>query len=55
MTEEKITELESKASKIEHLHSNFYDKSSSGQNKVDQINEIYLKADTFNKYFLKMK
>ncbi|EPC7239916.1 hypothetical protein NCY62_01570 [Acinetobacter pittii] len=51
MTEEKITELESKASKIEHLHSNFYDKSSSGQNKVDQINEIYLKADTFNKYF----
>ncbi|MFX9684337.1 hypothetical protein ABTP08_19970, partial [Acinetobacter baumannii] len=48
MTEEKITELESKASKIEHLHSNFYDKSSSGQNKVDQINEIYLKADTFN-------
>ncbi|WP_421833013.1 hypothetical protein ACOQNK_17655 [Acinetobacter baumannii] len=51
MTEEKITELESKASKIEHLHSNFYDKSSSEQNKVDQINEIYLKADTFNKYF----
>ncbi|HAV4684498.1 hypothetical protein [Acinetobacter baumannii] len=51
MTEEKITELESKASKIEHLYSNFYDKSSSEQNKVDQINEIYLKADTFNKYF----
>lgn len=51
MTEEKITELESKASKIEHLHSNFYDKSSSEQNKVDKINEIYIKADTFNKYF----
>lgn len=51
MTEEKITELEIQASKIEHLHSNFYDKSSSEQNKVDQINEIYLKADTFNKYF----
>ena len=51
MTEEKITELESKVSKIEHLYSNFYDKSSSEQNKVDQINEIYLKADTFNKYF----
>lgn len=51
MTEEKITELESKASKIEHLYSNFYDKSSSEQNKIDQINEIYLKADTFNKYF----
>ncbi|WP_284090934.1 hypothetical protein [Acinetobacter pittii] len=51
MTEEKITELESKASKIDHLYSNFYDKSSSEQNKVDQINEIYLKADTFNKYF----
>ncbi|HAV3051464.1 TPA: hypothetical protein JH928_000941 [Acinetobacter baumannii] len=51
MTEEKITELESKASKIEHLYSNFYDKSSSEQNKIDQINEIYLKADTLNKYF----
>ncbi|ONN58118.1 hypothetical protein AC057_04440 [Acinetobacter genomosp. 33YU] len=51
MTEEKVTELESKASKIEHLYSNFYDKSSSEQNKIDQINEIYLKADTFNKYF----
>ncbi|HFF5275517.1 TPA: hypothetical protein ACGDOT_003315, partial [Acinetobacter baumannii] len=33
MTEEKITELESKASKIENLYSNFYDKSSSEQNK----------------------
>ncbi|HFF4991283.1 TPA: hypothetical protein ACGC6Q_003736, partial [Acinetobacter baumannii] len=51
MTEEKITELESKASKIENLYSNFYDKSSSEQNKIDQINEIYLKADTLNKYF----
>ncbi|HFF4905134.1 TPA: hypothetical protein ACGDLN_001485, partial [Acinetobacter baumannii] len=38
MTEEKITELESKASKIENLYSNFYDKSSSEQNKIDQIN-----------------
>lgn len=51
MTEEKITELESKASKIDQLYSNFYNKSSSEQNKVEQINEIYLKADTFNKYF----
>lgn len=51
MTEEKITELESKVSKIDHLYSNFYDESSSEKNKVDQINEIYLKADTFNKYF----
>ncbi|HCQ9611217.1 TPA: hypothetical protein OMQ13_000221, partial [Acinetobacter baumannii] len=34
MTEEKITELESKASKIENLYSNFYDKSSSEQNKI---------------------
>ncbi|HFF4591349.1 TPA: hypothetical protein ACGCZQ_003855, partial [Acinetobacter baumannii] len=42
---------ESKASKIENLYSNFYDKSSSEQNKIDQINEIYLKADTLNKYF----
>ncbi|AVP33292.1 hypothetical protein EA762_03875 [Acinetobacter pittii] len=51
MTEEKITELESKVSKIDHLYSNFYDESSSEKNKVDQINEIYVKADTFNKYF----
>ncbi|HAV5371358.1 TPA: hypothetical protein JI078_01420 [Acinetobacter baumannii] len=51
MTEEKITELESKASKIDQLYSNFYNKSSSEQNKVEQINEMYLKADTFNKYF----
>jgi len=51
MTEEKITELEGKASKINSLYSNFYDESSSEKNKVDQINEIYLKADTFNKYF----
>lgn len=51
MTEEKITELESKVSKIDHLYSNFYDENSSEKNKVDQINEIYLKADTFNKYF----
>lgn len=51
MTEEKITELESKVSKIDHLYSNFYDENSSEKNKVDQINEIYVKADTFNKYF----
>ncbi|MBK0408554.1 hypothetical protein JD510_18805 [Acinetobacter pittii] len=51
MTEEKITELEDKASKIGSLYSSFYDESSSEKNKVDQINEIYLKADTFNKYF----
>lgn len=51
MTEEKITELEGKASKIDSLYSSFYDESSSEKNKVDQINEIYLKADTFNKYF----